>query len=84
MAHEQDQLDLLDGYDDDWDDYSGAEDPLEEAYEESGAYCMHGNERSECRALCVCGCKCLIHGVMEEDDGCDSCHDCEGFIDIPY
>lgn len=47
---------------------------------ETGPFCRHWSDPSDCDVLCKCGHKCCQHS-MYEDGECNEC-DCEHFTDV--
>ena len=46
---------------------------------DSGPFCQHWGDPSDCEILCACGHKCCEHGTGPCKS--ESCH-CNGFVDI--
>lgn len=58
------------------------EDEVEDTEEiewETGPFCRHWSDPSDCDALCKCGHKCCEHSIWEDYE-CKEC-DCQRFVD---
>lgn len=56
------------------------EDEVEDWDYETGPFCRHWSDPSDCYEMCKCGHPCRRH-LLYEDGNCDEC-DCEKFEDV--
>lgn len=58
------------------------EDETEDTWEdfETGPFCRHWSDPSDCDKLCKCGHTCRRHSLFEDGD-CNEC-DCQHFTDV--